>query len=165
MKTLDLFTIGYGRWLAKDRWPKLIASLKAAGIELLCDIRHSPCSSNLDPSHHYGPRAWHLDAGGKGIAAGLAEAGIEYRWLVELGNPQKKDPQMAVLLEHLADPQQRWPVHRGLAILKHLVQEKGRRCCLICACKEYDDCHRKAVAEAFVSFVTDANVKLRDLSS
>jgi hypothetical protein len=60
---IQLFTIGYGRWPGHKRWPNLVATLQAAQIDILCDIRHSPCPSNLDPAHHYGPRPWHLQAG------------------------------------------------------------------------------------------------------
>ena len=73
--------------------------------------------------------------------------GIEYRWLVELGNPQKNDPDMAVLMEQLADENGRWPVHRGLSLLSKLL-EAGKRCCLLCACNRYEDCHRRLIAEA-----------------
>jgi len=141
-----IWSVGYGRWPAPRRWEQLVAALQAAQIEMLVDIRHSPCSANLAPEHHYGPRPWHLQAAG-GIAAGLAEAGIGYRWLGELGNPQKHDPQMRVLKAHLADPGGDWPIHRGLVVLRRLVGDAAQRCCLLCACADYPACHRRLIVE------------------
>ena len=148
-ESIELLTLGYGRWPAKVRGPRLADALKRARVDLLVDIRHSTCASNLDPAHHYGPRDWHVRPGGAGIVTLLRDAGIDYRWLVELGNPQKTDPEMTVLREHLSDPEGGWPVHRGLAELRGLVVDEGRRCCLLCACEKYEGCHRKVVAEAF----------------
>ena len=148
-ESLELLTVGYGRWPARVRGPRLVEALKRARVELLVDVRHSPCASNLDPAHHYGPRDWHLSPAGSGIVTLLRGAGIEYRWLVELGNPQKRDPGMEVLRAHLSDPDGSWPVRRGLEILRRLVLDERRRCCLLCACDTYEECHRRVVAEAF----------------
>jgi uncharacterized protein (DUF488 family) len=161
---VELLTIGYGSWAPAERWPRLLESLREARVEVLVDVRHSPCSSQLDPSHRYGPRDWHVQPEGAGIAAGLQAAGIEYRWLVELGNPQKTDPEMRVLREHLRDPSGGWPVQRGLAELRGLVLEARRRCCLLCACGDVERCHRKLVAEAFLEAASPRAVALRHLA-
>jgi hypothetical protein len=97
---------------------------------------------------------------GSGIVTLLRGAGIEYRWLVELGNPQKTDPGMEVLRAHLSDPAGDWPVHRGLEILRRLVVDERRRCCLLCACETYEGCHRKVIAEAFRNRVGTPDVTL-----
>ena len=152
--SIELLTLGYGRWPAKIRGPRLVQALKRARVELLVDIRHSPCASNLDPAHHYGPREWHVQPAGSGIVTLLQDAGVNYLWLVELGNPQKTDPEMEVLRAHLSDPAGGWPVHRGLEILRRLVLDERKRCCLMCACEKYEGCHRKVVAEAFVARAT-----------
>jgi hypothetical protein len=39
-------------------------------------------------------------------------------------------------------------VNRGLALLHQFVREEGKQCCLLCACKNYDACHRKLIVEA-----------------
>jgi hypothetical protein len=109
-----LYTVGYGLWSPDRRMSGLIDCLKSARIRLLIDIRHSPCASQLDPRSNYGPREWHLQSGGKGLAALLTERRIEYRWLVELGNPQKNDREMRVLKGQLATEDECWPVNRGL---------------------------------------------------
>ena len=161
---LELLTVGYGRWPAPARGPRLVEALKRARVELLVDIRHSPCASNLDPAHHYGPRDWHLQSAGSGIVTLLRGAGIEYRWLVELGNPQKTDPGMEVLRAHLLDPAGDWPAHRGLEILRRLVVDEERRCCLMCACEKFEACHRKVVAEAFRARTAPLGVELLEVS-
>jgi uncharacterized protein (DUF488 family) len=40
-------------------------------------------------------------------------------------------------------------VNRGLARLYEIVQTNSNRCALLCACKNYDNCHRKLIAEVF----------------
>jgi hypothetical protein len=148
---IRFYSAGYGRWPADRRWTSFVEAVRSAGVTLVVDIRHSPCPSQLDPANPYGPRAWHVRPGGVGIAAGLRAAGVGYLWAVELGNPQKTDPAMAVLREHLADPGGNWPVHRGLDLAARLVADPEARCCLLCACAKYADCHRKPVAEALLA--------------
>jgi len=160
----ELLTVGYGRWSAKSRWQRLVSALRSASVQLLVDIRLSPCSSNLDPTHHYGPRRWHVQGQGQGIADGLREAGIDYLWLVELGNPQKNDAEMQVLKEHLADTSREWPVHRGLKLLHRLAAEERRRCCLMCACKDYGSCHRRVIAERLVELAGEPRVVIKELA-
>ena len=146
---MELYTMGYGRWPTKQRLANMIQVLKTAEVSTLVDIRHSPCSSNLAPDSNYGPRAWHLQTEGHGIMRELENAGIEYVWLGELGNPQKNDPHMTVLRAHIESADERWPVNRGFRTLLHLVDNQGKRCCLLCACKDYETCHRKIIAETF----------------
>jgi hypothetical protein len=157
------FTAGYAQWPPAERAARLCATLREAGVALLIDIRHSPCPSALDPANTYGPRAWHLDAAGRGIVPLLREAGIAYRWLPALGNPQKNDPAMRILREHLADRDGGWPVHDGLAAALALVRDG--RCCLLCACADYADCHRRVVAEALQKLCGARAAPHRDLTS
>ena len=144
-----LFTIGYGGFHTEVRMQGLIDALRDHGITTLVDVRHSPCSSDPTPGDGtYKPKAWNLQPEGAGIAAALADAGIDYVWLVELGNPQRNDKKMRVLREHLADPRGCWPVDRGLRLLEDLVRAPGKRCCLLCACEHSEECHRRDIAEA-----------------
>lgn len=161
--TPTVFTVGYAKWPAAQRPEKLFAALKGAGVELLVDIRHSPCSSALDPDNTYGPKAMNLQAGDAGIVPLLARGGIDYLWAVELGNPQKNDPAMRVLQEHLAaPPESGWPVARGLALVKGLVLA-GKTVALMCACAKFADCHRKPVVEALLKTLPD-DTHHRDLN-
>jgi hypothetical protein len=157
-----IYTIGYGKWSTDRRAAALVAALKAAVVELLVDIRHSPCSSQT-AAGTYGPKPWTLQAEAAGIRPLLAAAEIGYRWVVELGNPQKTDPDMRVLAEHLADAAGGWPVHRGLALVKDIVLG-GKVVCLMCACDRYADCHRKLVAEALLGRHLPPGTAHRDLT-
>jgi uncharacterized protein (DUF488 family) len=161
---MTLYTTGYGRWPTKQRLERLVRALRAAGVTTLVDIRHSPCPSNLDPASNYGPRDWHLLEAGRGLDGHLRRAGIDYLWLVELGNPQKTDPAMAVLRAHVAAADEAWPVNRGLAQLHQLVLAEGERVALLCACKDYDDCHRKVIAEALSQRFFGGALAIRELA-
>jgi uncharacterized protein (DUF488 family) len=154
----ELFTIGYNKWKSKERIERLLEALSESGVTLLVDVRHSPCSPNTSLNAQYGPKDVNLQANGQGLAAHLRAAGIEYRWLVELGNPQKNDPEMLILREHLADMEGNWPVQRGLRLLEELVRTPDARVALLCACKEYDKCHRTLVADAFVRIMPDVTI-------
>lgn len=162
---MELFTVGYGRWAPRERWSSFVAVLREANVDVLVDVRHSPCSSSLDPENTYGPRDWHLRAEGGGIVSLLYAEGIEYRWLVELGNPQKNDREMRVLREHLREKSASWPVQRGIAELRKLVIDLHKRCCLLCACEDFESCHRSLVAEAFKQMVAPTILQVRDLSA
>ncbi|WP_169976874.1 DUF488 domain-containing protein [Tautonia rosea] len=144
----QLWTVGYGAWAASVRADRLVKALVDRGITRLVDVRIAPCSSDLDPKRTYGPRPWHLHAGEAGINTLLGQSGIAYEWIVELGNPQRQDPSMAVLRAHLADPSGDWPVHRGLARLADRVRQPGAVVCLLCACAEANRCHRTVIAHA-----------------
>jgi hypothetical protein len=82
MAKSTLFTIGYGRWAPDRRIQGLISVLTSAGVNILVDIRHSPCASQLMVASNYGPRDWHLQLASQGIESVLKATNIEYRWLV-----------------------------------------------------------------------------------
>ena len=161
---IELFTIGLSG-PTSSRWERCIRALKGAKIEWLMDIRHSPCASDPNPDTRsaYGPRLWNLQMEGQGIVQGLRIFGIEYLWVVELGNPQKRDPGMCILREHLAQ-KDGWPVHRGLSILRRHVLDDKKRCCLLCACTEYASCHRSLIAEGFRKALEPEIIKITDLT-
>jgi uncharacterized protein (DUF488 family) len=157
-----LHTIGSGYWPVAKRVEAICDCLKRAGVELLIDARHSPCASQLDPGSQYGPREWNLQSGGNGIEQMLKSHGISYLWLVELGNPQKNDPGMAVLREQLASAHDRWPVNRGLQLLADTLS-KGKSCALLCACADYRHCHRTLIAEAARARFPKLNIEIKHL--
>ncbi len=142
-----LFTMGYNAWKPNQRIEQINRALMDAGMTLLVDIRHSPCAADPTGRSAYGPKPWSLQQDG-GLVAELAQVGIGYAWLPELGNPQKNDPEMKILRWHLADTARAWPVHRGLDVLAQLVGA-DHVCCLLCGCDKYDRCHRRLIAEAF----------------
>jgi uncharacterized protein (DUF488 family) len=126
---------------------ELIKCLTHADVRLLLDIRHSPCASQIDPRSNYGPRDWHLQAGETGLASLLKNEGIDYRWLVELGNPQKNDREMKILKEQLASNDDRWPANRGMEWLLMALSRMPSPIALLCACADYRRCHRTLIAE------------------
>ena len=149
--TPTLWLVGYGAWPVKRRASALVETLGLRGVSRLIDIRLSPCGSDVDPARPYGPRPWNLQASSAGIVGILNKADIAYEWLVELGNPQRKDPTMTVLRSHLADFHGRWPVHQGLKRLADLVRNPSESVAILCACGDARRCHRTVVAEALAA--------------
>jgi hypothetical protein len=161
---LDLWLVGYGAWPVATRAGRLVEVLKARGVSELVDVRLNPCSSDPVPGRPYGPKPWTLQEGDAGIVGLLAAGGIGYRWMVELGNPQRQDPAMAVLRAHLADPSGGWPVHRGLERLATLVSG-GPTLALLCACGDGRACHRTVVAEALNARHFAGSLNLREVNN
>jgi uncharacterized protein (DUF488 family) len=141
----------------------MIDCLRVAGVKWLIDIRHSPCASNPRSSGIYGERVWHLHAGDAGIEAALRQAGIDYRWYVELGNPQKNDSEMRILRDHLKSGDARWPVNRGLNLLRELLAATNSPVALMCACADHRRCHRSVIAAAAVQRFPELGIEVRHL--
>lgn len=160
---MRLWTVGYGLWPAPKRAERLVEALSQRGITRLVDVRHSPCASDPDPTSRYGPRPWNLQVGPAGIRMLLAGSGIAYEWLVELGNPQRHDPEMAVLRSHLADTSGGWPVHRGLERLAAIVRRPGEVAAILCACAEARTCHRTVVAHALAGLHFGGSLDVSDV--
>ena len=111
-------------------------------------FRHQT-TTGIQGQDNYKAKDWHLQIQG-GLDHSLTVHGIAYHWLSELGNPQKKDPAMAILKKHLDDPTKSWPVHRGLELLEDIFWKNKNSVCLMCACKgPHDHCHRSVIATAF----------------
>lgn len=128
-------TIGYEQ-ATQDA---LLATLKAAGIELLVDVRAVAASRRPGFSKRQ-------------LAAGAEAAGIGYLHLRGLGTPaegrlaaRKGQPQRmrAIFEAHLLTP----AAQADLAELARLVAT-GRRVCLLCLERNPAHCHRSIVAEA-----------------
>ncbi|MFO0959291.1 MAG: DUF488 domain-containing protein [Isosphaeraceae bacterium] len=159
---MKLATIGYGAWPADRRAQGMVKALLGAGINRLIDVRLNPCAANPDPGAPYGPRPWHLQAGG-GIAELLAEAGIAYEWFAELGNPQRQDPSMSVFRSHIADPHGDWPVHRGLERLAARLRTPGLSVAILCACGDAARCHRSEIALALADRIAPEPLEVRNI--
>ncbi|MCS6779517.1 MAG: DUF488 domain-containing protein [Geminicoccaceae bacterium] len=129
-----LATIGYA--LATPAG--LVAALRAAGIELLVDVRAVPASRRPGFSKRQ-------------LAAALEEAGIAYRHMKGLGTPAagrdaaragRLDAFERIFREHLAGLE----AQAELAELARLIAA-GRRLCLLCLEAEPAHCHRAILAE------------------
>ena len=158
----ELWLVGYGAWPAARRASELVDCLRRRQVTRLVDVRLSPSSSDPAEGRPYGPKPWNLQAGRAGLAGLLEAEGIAYEWLVELGNPQRRDPSMAILRSHLADLAGGWPIHRGLDRLASRVREPGQSVALLCACRSWATCHRTLVAHALSARDFRGELTLRD---
>jgi hypothetical protein len=160
---MELWTVGYGAWPAAVRAERLVAALVRRGVTRLVDVRLSPSAATPEPRRPYGPKPWNLQAGRAGIVGLLDPAGIAYDWIVELGNPQRQDPAMAILRAHLADPGGGWPVHRGLVRLAEVARRPGEVVALLCACADVRTCHRTVIAQALNERHLSGDLVIRDV--
>lgn len=141
-----LATIGYEGAVLAD----FIATLKAAQVSLVLDIREAPISRRPGFSKRV-------------LAAALEEAGLAYVHLHGLGNPKPgrdaaksgdKDTYLRVFTQHMTSD----------AAQADLVQAAGYTneggACLLCYERDHRRCHRDIVADALVGRI---GVTLRHL--
>ena len=133
MEKQPLATIGYER----QTQDVVIAKLKAAGVETLVDVRAVASSRLAGFSKTL-------------LAASLAEAGIDYVHLRQLGTPKPgRDAarkghiaeMTAIFEEHMAEP----AAQLELARAKELASAK--KIALLCFEADHHGCHRKILAE------------------
>jgi len=130
---IPLATIGY----EAAPQARVIDTLKAAGVQVLIDVRAVAASRRAGFS--------------KGIlSASLVEAGIEYLHLRGLGTPKEgrmaarrgETAVMRAIFEgHLAEPVAQLDLARAVEI------SRGRKACLLCFCGVAAKCHRAIVAD------------------
>jgi len=130
---MDIFTIGYEGATQAD----VIGRLKAAGVDLLIDVRAVAASRRAGFS--------------KTILGGSLKAeGVDYLHLRGLGTPKAgRDAarkghvaeMRAIFADHMAEPQAQLEYAR----LKALAQE--RRVALLCFEADHAGCHRAVLAE------------------
>lgn len=122
------FTIGYGGRRPAD----FVQLLKERQVRVLVDVRLEPRRASMGAY----VRAKSAE---KGIAKLLADAGVEYVSLTDLGNPFRGE----------ADWRERYATHlkENEARLLRLLADVPRPYCLMCAEKRVEDCHRKHIAE------------------
>lgn len=137
--TGTLWTIGH----STRSWEDFTAMLAAARIEVLADVRRF-AGSRRNPQYS-------RDA----MPAALAEAGIRYWPLPALGGRRKADA---------ASPNTAWRVEAFRAYADHMasaeyiearealmVEARARPTCVMCAEAVWWRCHRRLVADDFVS--------------
>lgn len=136
--TKTLHTIGYELGTV----PTFLATLRAAGVETLVDVRAAARSRRPGFAKTR-------------LAANLHEAGIRYLHLPALGTPAegraaaragKHGEMQDVFREHLKTE----VAQEGLSALTELVAS-GQKVCLLCLEAEPEHCHRSLVAEAINS--------------
>jgi uncharacterized protein (DUF488 family) len=125
---MKLYTIGYG-----GRQPQeFIVLLQRHGVRTLVDVRLRPDRASMGVY----TQAKSVE---KGIQGLLAQGGIQYVSLVELGNI------------FLGDPNWREQYTRLMSLAGHLLTEQLVRVpepfCLMCAERRVTECHRRMIAE------------------
>lgn len=131
--SLPLATIGY----ESAPQARVIETLKAAGVEVLIDVRAVAASRRAGFS--------------KGLlSASLEDAGIAYVHLRELGTPKEgrmaarrgKTAEMREIFEaHMAEPGARLQLAQAIEIAK------ARKAALLCYEADHRGCHRSIVVE------------------
>jgi uncharacterized protein (DUF488 family) len=128
-----LYTIGY----EKARLPDVVATLAAAGVGTLIDVRDRPISRRPGFSKRQ-------------LAAALDEAGIRYLGLRALGTPpegreagrrREWDSFWHIVEERLASAE------AELALDEAARTARGNASCLLCYEADWRCCHRRRVAE------------------
>jgi uncharacterized protein (DUF488 family) len=130
---MKLATIGY------EMAPQaaVIAALKAAGVEVLIDVRAVAASRRAGFS--------------KGLlSSSLSAAGVEYVHLRELGTP--KPGRMAARAGRTAEMREIFSAHMEepsaqLQLAQAIEIAKGRPTALLCFCDQHSKCHRAIVAD------------------
>jgi uncharacterized protein (DUF488 family) len=142
-----LYTIGYEGASVED----LLATLKAAAVKRLIDIRESPYSRRPEFSREE-------------LAAALADHGIAYEHLRELGNPPAS--REAARAGHMAAYREIFTAHldsadgcKGLA--RALAAAAIERGCLLCFEKSAAHCHRSMVVGRIEAMAAREIVHLR----
>ena len=122
---MELLTIGY----MEDNAMELIAAFMSDENAVLLDIRETP-RSRWKPAFN---RNQLIEQFG----------GFRYGWWPEFGNinHRPEDRHKGIVL---ADPQ------TGLERIRKVL-ESGRKVMLLCACKDYERCHRKVVYELIMA--------------
>ena len=129
-------TVGHGNRTIDD----LVATLAAAGVSRLVDVRSYPRSQRY-PHFGYGP-----------IGASLATAGIAYEWRgramggkrraeAVANHPGLREPAFRAYAEHMRSDIFRLAAGEVLAQAEREVQ------CLMCAERDPAQCHRSLIAD------------------
>lgn len=125
---MKLYTIGYG-----GRQPQeFIALLQRHGVRTLVDVRLRPDRASM------GIYAQAKSAE-KGIQGLLAQNGIQYVSILELGNIFRED-------EHWQERYRRLMKQSGELLTERLLSVPTPFC-LMCAERRFSDCHRFIIAE------------------
>lgn len=125
---MTFFTIGYGGRSPAD----LIGELARAGVRTVADVRLRPDRASMGSYKYTGKPD-------TGIEKLLADAGIRYATLPELGN----------LFLGFDDPLRRYEAlfARSADLLLDRLMALDPPVCLMCAEKAVEQCHRKAIAD------------------
>ena len=134
---MTFFTIGYGG----RRPEEFVQLLREAGVRTVADVRLRPDRSSMGSYKYTGKPD-------TGIEKLLADAGIGYNSLPELGNVflgfDDSLPRYTAFFVRVAD------------LLVPRLLDLPQPFCLLCAEKKLADCHRKPIADYLVALGHDA---------
>jgi uncharacterized protein (DUF488 family) len=128
-----LYSIGYEKALLRD----VVATLAAAGVTSLLDVRDRPISRRPGFSKRQ-------------LATAIEGAGMRYVHLAALGTPPEGrlagrrrdwDRFWAIVDEKLARPE------AGLDLARAAEIAQAESCCLLCYEADWQVCHRRRIAE------------------
>lgn len=122
-----VYTVGYG-----GRGKEMFQMLAAKGIRTLVDVRLRPDRASMGLF----AKAKEPD---RGIAKGLQDAGVGYVSIVELGNMFGDSPDWRTKYRRLLDA-------AGDILTDKLASVDGPYC-LMCAEKNWRECHRAIIAD------------------
>ncbi|BEV00566.1 DUF488 domain-containing protein [Novosphingobium olei] len=134
---MQIWTIGY----EQSSMPAFIAVLRAAGVEVVADVRALPLSRRPGFSK-------------SALAANLAEAGIGYRHFKALGTPPEGRVAARASdhakLERIYSGQLQLP--EAMVAGAQLAElAKDKRTALLCYEREASGCHRTLLRKAFLT--------------
>ena len=130
-----LYTIGYG-----GRHPQhFVAMLTQHSIELVCDVRAEPRRA------YRGIYTFNPEKGRGPLPQLLAQAGMQYRWFAELGNPDRQDPEIGAFRRLMAEE-----AESRLQQLRTCVH--AMRVCLLCAEQDAQRCHRSIITAYLTAY-------------
>lgn len=130
---MDLFTVGY----ENDAQPAVIDRLKAAGVQVVIDVRAVASSRKAGFSKSL-------------LASSLREAGIDYVHLRQLGTPKagreaaragRIGEMRDIFDHHMEGPEPQADLARAAAIAAE------RPAALLCYEADHEGCHRSILAE------------------
>jgi len=133
MTARTLYTIGYEKALLRD----VIATLNAAGVSTLLDVRDRPISRRLGFSKRQ-------------LAAAIEDAGMRYVHLAALGTPpegrlanrrREWERFWGIVEEKLGRPEAEIDLHQAAEIAEAVPS------CLLCYEADWRICHRRRIAE------------------
>jgi uncharacterized protein (DUF488 family) len=106
---------------------------------LICDVRAEPRRAyrgiyTFNPEKSSGP-----------LPRLLAQEGINYQWLPELGNPDRQDPEIHAFQQLMGQE-----AESRLQRLHTLVQ--AGRTCLLCAEQDAQRCHRRIITAYLTAY-------------
>lgn len=119
-----IYTIGYDG----KSFEEMITQLKKREVKFLFDIRFRPFSYNFQYNSGI-------------LNVNTNKEGMTYLYIPELGNINYKDSSLPIVIQNIEAG-----MEKILPIIQKFKDKPGYSFALLCACLNYNYCHRKVVA-------------------